>query len=91
MYVFGGIVEVTKELNDMLVYDFKTQRMALMASRGEAESIQAFKADESVGGRQTLQEGSPVARAKNPAGSPLRKGATINGTSPQRRSQMGMT
>lgn len=24
MYVFGGILEVTKELNDLLVYDFKT-------------------------------------------------------------------
>lgn len=27
MYIFGGILEVTKELNDLLIYDFKTQRM----------------------------------------------------------------
>jgi len=24
MYIFGGILELTKELNDMLIYDFKT-------------------------------------------------------------------
>ena len=29
MFVFGGIYEVTKELNDLLVYDFKTQKMTV--------------------------------------------------------------
>ena len=25
MFIFGGIFEITKELNDMIVYDFTTQ------------------------------------------------------------------
>lgn len=24
MYIFGGILELTKELNELLIYDFKT-------------------------------------------------------------------
>jgi len=26
MYIFGGILELTKELNDMLVFDFDTMK-----------------------------------------------------------------
>ena len=26
MYIFGGILELTKELNDMIVFDFATQK-----------------------------------------------------------------
>lgn len=38
MYVFGGIFEVTKELNDLLVYDFKTQKMSILDKNGDQES-----------------------------------------------------
>lgn len=39
MYVFGGILEVTKELNDLLVYDFKTQKMAVVDKHGDPNVI----------------------------------------------------
>ena len=35
MYIFGGILEVTKELNDLLVYDFKSQKLSVLDMKGE--------------------------------------------------------
>jgi hypothetical protein len=28
MYIFGGILELTKELNDLLIYDFKSGKFS---------------------------------------------------------------
>mgnify|MGYP006155306363 FL=1 len=35
MYIFGGILELTKELNEMLIYDFKTGTFAIVGSDGQ--------------------------------------------------------
>ena len=35
MYIFGGILELTKELNEMLIYDFKTSIFAIVGSDGQ--------------------------------------------------------
>lgn len=36
MFIFGGIFEVTKELNDLIVYDFKTQKMSVLDHNGSS-------------------------------------------------------
>jgi hypothetical protein len=41
MYIFGGILELTKELNEMVSYDFATKKFNLIGSASEhAEAIQ---------------------------------------------------
>jgi hypothetical protein len=32
MYIFGGILELTKELNEMLIYDFKTGKFTAIGA-----------------------------------------------------------
>ena len=32
MYIFGGILELTKELNEMLCYDFETRAFCALSS-----------------------------------------------------------
>ena len=35
MYVFGGILELTKELNEMLIYDFQSKSFSIVGSDGQ--------------------------------------------------------
>jgi hypothetical protein len=42
MYIFGGILEVTKELNDLLVFDTRTQKMAVLDKNGDPYEIPNF-------------------------------------------------
>jgi hypothetical protein len=86
MYVFGGILEVTKELNDLLVYDFKTQKMSIMDKNGDPFEIPNFAkgVDDSTTKGQSVEGNSPIARGKTFGGSPNRKG-----TSPNKRGTMG--
>ena len=39
MYIFGGILELTKELNEMLVYDFAKGKFEVIGDMGEAAAI----------------------------------------------------
>lgn len=50
MYIFGGILELTKELNDLVVFDFTTKQFS---SRSDL--------DEDMGAKQA-QEESPTMR-----------------------------
>lgn len=85
MYVFGGILEVTKELNDLLVYDFKTQKLSVHEGATVSEaSVHHMRAEDSLSKAQGPQEGSPVGRGKTMP-SPARKG------SPGRKTAMATT
>jgi hypothetical protein len=90
MFIFGGILEVTKELNDLLVYDFKTQKLSLLEQRegGPDALVYNSKYEETITKHISINDvaHSPN-RGKNQVGSPARKGlATM---SPNRRSTMG--
>jgi hypothetical protein len=86
MYVFGGILEVTKELNDLLVYDFNTQKMSVHDKNGDPYEIPNFtsKMEERLANMSQDGGNSPLGRGKT-YNSPGRKG---NG-SPMKRVTMG--
>lgn len=82
MYIFGGILELTKELNDMLVYDFTQQKFV----QGEERPDFAEGSPDRRGGtmqQESYGESSPTRTNK---GSPMRR-KTI-GASPTLRSPM---
>ena len=89
MYIFGGILEVTKELNDLMVYDFKTQRMTMHDQSIDASENLNFnqKLDDSTM-KHSVNDGnnSPLGRNKTMV-SPARRG--MAGSSPNRRSTLG--
>lgn len=86
MYIFGGILEVTKELNDLLVYDFKTQKMSVLDKNGDPYEIPNFTSKMEERLANVSQDGgnSPLGRGKT-YNSPGRKG----NASPMKRSTMG--
>jgi hypothetical protein len=57
MVVFGGILELTKELNEMLTYDFKTGCFTL---HGESHNEDLAALQNS--NRRAGEEDSPLAR-----------------------------
>ena len=69
MYIFGGILELTKELNDLVVFDFSTMKFCQVEERPEY-------GDGSPGNRTGMQQesygdtGSPTRTQKG--GSPTR-------------------
>ena len=38
MYIFGGIFEITKELSELLVYDFETQTFTCIGGESHHET-----------------------------------------------------
>jgi hypothetical protein len=50
MYIFGGILELTKELNEMLIHDFKTGMFSTIGAENQfedqASASQIRKAEE---------------------------------------------
>ena len=40
MYIFGGILELTKELNEMLIYDFKTGKFTAIGAESAIDDLQ---------------------------------------------------
>jgi N-acetylneuraminic acid mutarotase len=40
MYIFGGILELTKELNEMLIYDFKTGKFTAIGADSAIDDLQ---------------------------------------------------
>ena len=82
MYIFGGIYELTKELNDMVVYDFAAKRF----QKGE-EPPEHFDSPEkrnAMTQQETFNDQSASPTRTNKYGSPTRKGRTMNGGSPMR-------
>jgi hypothetical protein len=47
MLVFGGILEVTKELNDLISFDFKTNQFTVIDPNGESDHIYNSRFDDS--------------------------------------------
>jgi Galactose oxidase, central domain len=88
MFVFGGILEVTKELNDLLVYDFKTQKLSIHEQRDGPDSLAYNSKLEETLAKASVNDGthSPMGRGRTLT-SPTRKG--MAGMSPNRRSTMG--
>jgi hypothetical protein len=86
MYIFGGILEVTKELNDLLVYDFSTQKMSVLDKNGDPYEIPNFtsKMEERLANLSQDGGNSPLGRGKT-YNSPGRKG----NASPMKRQTMG--
>jgi hypothetical protein len=75
MYIFGGILELTKELNDMLVFDFTTMKF-----------VQGEEMPDYVGGSPDKRQGTVQQEAYGESSSPTR---TQKGGSPTRRKTMG--
>jgi len=78
MYIFGGIVELTKELNDLIVFDFSTGKFS-----GSDESNQGHHGSQSPLRTDVVEEEtnspSPVRRAtivKTDGKSPIHLGGT---------------
>ena len=73
MFIFGGILELTKELNDMLVYDFSQGRFV------QCEELPEFMETSSPMRRQgTMQQ-------DNYGGDPSPTSTMKNNNSPGRR------
>jgi hypothetical protein len=87
MYVFGGILEITKELNDLLVYDFTTKKMSILDKNGDPCEIPNFtsKMEERVANMSQDGGNSPLGRGKT-YNSPNRRGGNA---SPMKRTTMG--
>lgn len=82
MFVFGGILEVTKELNDLISFDFKTQTFSVIEQNGESESPYHSRFDDSNAntlhapnkyGTNQYDSNSPNARARRYNASPSKK------------------
>jgi len=41
MYIFGGILELTKELNEMLSYNFEQKSFACLSKDSNADAAEA--------------------------------------------------
>jgi hypothetical protein len=70
MYIFGGILELTKELNEMLCYDFASGKFTVMCGEGAGDDNFAFTAghggDESPSAIKKLEtNASPTKTKKN--------------------------
>lgn len=76
MFIFGGIFELTKELNDMVVFDFVTKKFMEADSSYEPNSPE--KSRMAVENHSAYGEGSPNKTMK---GSPQRR-RTMGGASP---------
>lgn len=67
MYIFGGLLELTKELNDLVVYDFETKKFSSNGS-GEEDHEERDNFDNSpnhLGSKET----SPLKKTKTIGGS----------------------
>jgi len=81
MYIFGGILELTKELNDMLVFDFSLNKFVQGEQMpdyrdGSPDRRQGTMQQEAYGEgaspTRTQKGGSPLRRKTTTTGSPMR-------------------
>lgn len=94
MYIFGGILELTKELNEMLCYNFETksfQCLARDAAQDAADAVMGAQEDSPGHKRNTIkQEKSATMAASSPTktgkfSSPTKTGAKLNLTAKARK------
>lgn len=64
MFVFGGILELTKELNDLSIFDLSTEKWvkAIEDPFAEEKEKQALKAQEEALIAEQTAKGSPFKR-----------------------------
>jgi hypothetical protein len=95
MYIFGGIFEITKELSELLVYDFDTQSFECIGGEnGEPGNQSAIHRDDDSPGlkkgatmkntKSTTQGGSP-SKLRGNFGSPSKTGKGLSLTAKARR------
>ena len=66
MFVFGGILEVTKELNDLLCFTAASESFTVIDRNGEAEHVYHSRFDDSAhqsalaGGKLQNESSSPT-------------------------------
>lgn len=87
MFIFGGIFEVTKELNDLIVYDFKTQKISVLDHNGSSS--------DNINSNSQLDESVSKINHNETGGSTMKRGKTVTspsrkvGQSPSRKSALG--
>jgi len=103
MYIFGGILELTKELNELISFDFKTRQFKCCDSaQGIEENFQmssnlrANDADMSPGIRKEGQPGSPTKVGRRGGFSPTKSPsktmkAKLRGKSPSKKDEGGVS
>ena len=73
MYIFGGILELTKELNEMLIFDFAKGQFSIIGGDGQPnEDLQKVQSHS-----RNKEEESPTLRRNTLNAS--KKQATIHG------------
>jgi hypothetical protein len=77
MYIFGGIFELTKELNDMVIFDFATRKFTTTDST--YEPISPDKSRLAAENQSAYGGDSP---SKTNKGSPLKRRTMLGGASP---------
>lgn len=85
MYVFGGILELTKELNDLAIFDFKTKKWCKADSDPFGEGGDCIHNEEEQKMQKT--ETSPLKKANTFVGSstsPMKAGTMKSSTSPKK-------
>ena len=71
MYIFGGILELTKELNEMLIFDFKTGKFSSAGSDNALDDLH-----NGTSNIRKIEEGSESPGLK------MKKQMTLGGQSP---------
>mgnify|MGYP001947528060 CR=1 FL=1 len=94
MYIFGGILELTKELNEMLIFDFKTGKFSVSGGDNALDDIQGAGASHARRMEDTTGGESPGMKLKtqktlNAGASPTKVGtygspSKLNSKSPQK-------
>jgi hypothetical protein len=87
MYIFGGILELTKELNELLCYNFKTKEFELIGSHSPGE--EAYRSGSKVRDEEVSPGMRKNAQARNQGGmSPSKLGKSPTkkrGASPMKK------
>lgn len=91
--IFGGIFEVTKELNDMMIFDCATEKMTLFAGQDQTGSPSPPALNEKAQSIMNKQEslnvpGSPGLKNKGGLGSSMKNNSSTakkSGFSPSRK------
>lgn len=74
MYIFGGILEVTQELNDLVVFDLTTQKfVSIKNNDGATKPPQLDNQTSSNPSKQQEEVSSPLRATKQATQSPTRR------------------
>ena len=78
MFIFGGILELTKELNEMIAYNFKTQEVEVIC---ENTIVEQAKKDE-ISAPHGLQKKYTISKGPNESLSPMKRNTIVSDKSP---------